>query len=53
MLDPQSVNYIFGGKGYSYYPDITKHSTDPLAFKNKRNQIIGYYTYCRSLCTKP
>ena len=60
VLDRQSVNYIFGGKGYSYYPDITQpppsinlNPRNPTRLKNKRNDNIGYYSYCRSLCTKP
>lgn len=59
MLETKYVNYIFGGEGYNYYKN-TKPSdpnnvdpTDPCTFKSTRNDRIGYYTYCRSLHTKP
>ena len=60
MLDPQSVNFIFGGSGYNYYPNANpsvppspEHTTDPEIFKSTSNDNIGYYAYCRSLYTRP
>lgn len=54
VLDPQSVNYIFGGKGYNYYPNVSSpDNAEAELFKSTRNNNIGYYTYCRTLYTKP